>query len=389
MNNCASADDASGKATEVKETSSPPALTILVTNLDRGGSEVQAVRLAVGLVGRGWTVRMASLMEPRDFTDVLAAAGVPVRGLGVSGLSDFLPSVAGLRRELRDHRPDVLLAFTYHANVMGKIVGRWCGVPVVTSIRGERFGGRLRERVEALTSPLAAATTTNSETVARALVARGVIARDRIEVVRNALAGPQAQPDDRRRAALRRELTDGGFVWLSVGRFESDKDLPNLFDAFARLAQRQPSAHLALVGYGSLERDVGERAANHPHSDRIRVLGRRHDVPDLLAACDGYVLSSACEGMPNALLEAMSAGRPVAATLVGGVGELVENGATGASAPPRDPSALADAMETVMTMSDIDRNAMADRGRLRVTERHGPVAVFDRWESLLREVARV
>ena len=78
----------------------------------------------------------------------------------------------------------------------------------------------------------------------------------------------------------------------------------------------------------------------------------------------------------------------MAATLVGGVEELVENGVSGATAPPRDSAALAEAMVSVMELSPIDRDAMAERGRLLVEERHGADAVVDAWEALIREVGR-
>lgn len=364
-------------------------LTILVTNLDRGGAETQAVRLAVGLARRAWDVRMVSMLEPRDFTDELTAAGIPIVGLGVEGGMSIFAVVKRMFGELRRERPHVLLTFTYHANILGKVVGRLCGVPVVSSIRNEHFGGRVRDKIESLTSSLASLTTTNSSLVADALVARGVAKRGGLQVVPNALASRKDTLSEEHRSNLRSELGGEGFLWLSVGRFEAAKDMPNLLEAFATTAKEHPDAHLALVGYGSLADFIAERVAKHPNANRIRILGRRHDVASLLEAADAFVLSSAWEGQPNTLLEALAAGLPVATTLVGGVGELIVDGVGGMTAPPGDAGALAKAMNRVMTMTNEERNVMAGRGREQVLARHDPGVVLDLWESLLREVARV
>ncbi len=358
-------------------------LTILVTNLDRGGAETQAVRLAIGLRGRGWDVDVLSLLPPRDFVETLATEGIPVQGLDLKGFLSLPGTLDRLYRALRDRRPDALVTFTYHANVAGKLMGRSAGVPrIVTSIRSERFGGRFREFLETFTGPMAAVTTTNSERVADDLVRRGVVNQRRLAVIPNAVAEPVVL-GDAERAELRREMgAADGRLWLAVGRFETPKDYPNLLSAFARHAQSRPGDRLALIGYGSLEDEV--RSAAAPLGERVTILGRRDDAPRWLAACDAYALSSAWEGMPNALLEAMYAGRPVVATRVGGVSELVHDGVSGWTAQPRDPEALAAAMDRLADASPEARREVAVRGRARIAAQHGLDAVLDRWEAVLR-----
>ncbi len=365
-------------------------VTVLITNLDLGGAEVQAVRMAVGLAGRGWRVRMLSLMPPRAFTGELAAAGIPVVGLGLRGPATLLPGVLRLYRELRRHRPDVLVAFNFHANVLGKVVGRLAGVKaIVPSIGTEFFGNRRRERLEAATATLAPITTTNSELVGESLVRRGIVPRERLRVVLNATLVPQEPLDPQRRRALREELGDGdgSLVWLAVGRFETQKDYPNLFAAFAELAARRPEVRLALVGYGSLDAEVRELARTSPAADRIRVLGKRTDVMELLQASDAYVLSSVIEGMPNTVIEAMAAALPIVATNVGGMAELLGGGDCGLMVPSRDATALAEAMTRVADLDPAARRALGERARERMRRRHGVEAVLDRWEELCREAA--
>ncbi|MBK9303882.1 MAG: glycosyltransferase [bacterium] len=346
--------------------------------------------MAAGLAGRGWNVRMLSLLPPRAFAGDLAEAGIPVVDLGLRGMSTLLPATARLHRELRRHRPDVLVAFNYHANVLGKIVGRLAGVrAIVPSIGTEFFGGRLRERIEALTAPLAPITTTNSELVGESLVRRGVVPRERLRIVLNATIIPDGSLDPARRSVLRDEMGGGerDLIWLAVGRFEPQKDYPNLFAAFSEIAARRPEARLALVGYGSLDAAVREMAKTSPAAERIRVLGKRNDVMDLLQASDAYVLSSVIEGMPNTVIEAMATALPIVATNVGGMAELLGGGECGFMVRPSDPGALAGAMAEVMALDPASRRAMGERARVRMRYRHGVEVVLDRWAELCREAA--
>ncbi len=362
----------------------------MTTKLDLGGAEVQVVRIGAGLARRGWRVRVLSLLRHRAFDRELADAGIPVVDLGLDGLRS-LPATAGrLYRELRRNRPDALVSFNYHANMLCKVVGRLAGVKaVVPSIRNEYFGGRLRERVEAATAFLAPITTTNSELVGASLVRRGIVPRRKMRVVLNAAPVPEDRLDPRRRTELRGEMGCGSqdMLWLAVGRFEPQKDYPNLIAAFGELANRWPSAKLALVGHGSLSGDIGSLATASPAADRIRVVGRRTDVADLMQSCDAYVLSSVNEGMPNTVIEAMATALPIVATAVGGTGELMGDDECGFLVPAGDASALAAAMDRVMGLDPGERRAMGERARARLIRRHGVDAALDRWEELCREAA--
>jgi glycosyltransferase involved in cell wall biosynthesis len=96
--------------------------------------------------------------------------------------------------------------------------------------------------------------------------------------------------------------------------------------------------------------------------DHVRFLGFRSDVPDLIAACDLFALPSLNEGLPLALLEALAGGKPVVASAVGGVGEVIRHADTGLLVPAGDSRALADAIRTVLTDAALTRR-MGERGR--------------------------
>src|SRR5213075_2773383 len=117
-----------------------------------------------------------------------------------------------------------------------------------------------------------------------------------------------------------------------------------------------------------------------------QLLGRRADVPELLAASDALVLSSDFEGLPNVVLEAMASARPVIATAVGGTPELVAHGSTGVLVPPGDPRALATAIEELAALPADHRAEMGERGRHVVKQKYGLAPVMSQWGELVDEL---
>jgi glycosyltransferase involved in cell wall biosynthesis len=186
---------------------------------------------------------------------------------------------------------------------------------------------------------------------------------------------------------LRRSLGIASeFTWLSVGRFEVAKDYPTMLRAFARVRAQQPDAVLLLVGRGSLQAETEALARELGLASTVRFLGVRSDVPAVMAAADGYVMSSAWEGMPMVLLEAAAAGLPIVATRVGGNQEVVIDGETGFLTPPRDSEGLASAMTRLSGLSEAQRHSLGERGREHIRIHYGLDRVADRWEELYREV---
>lgn len=133
-------------------------------------------------------------------------------------------------------------------------------------------------------------------------------------------------------------------VAITVANLRREKDYPNLLHAARRALDARRQLRILAVGQGPLKAEVHALHDELRLGEGLRLLGYRDDVPALLAACDIFVLGSAHEGLPVAIMEAMAAGLPVVATDVGGVSQAVEDGVTGRLVPPSDPVALADAL---------------------------------------------
>ena len=173
--------------------------------------------------------------------------------------------------------------------------------------------------------------------------------------------------DRRRRWRQRHELEPEAIVLTHVGRFAPPKNHALLIEAFAQVRTHTP-LYLLLVGGGELEDAVRQQVVELGLQERVRFLGVRADVADILRASDVFVLSSRWEGNPMSVMEAMAAGLPVVSTAVGGVPELVQHSATGLLVPSEDTGALAEAM-TQLGRNTAQRAAMGDAARQTALER--------------------
>ena len=186
---------------------------------------------------------------------------------------------------------------------------------------------------------------------------------------------------------MRGELdVEGKFVWLAIGRFERAKDYPQMIRAFAGLVKRTNEEMVLLIcGRGSLEQEIRAEVSARGLDRQIRFLGVRTDIPAVMNAADGFVLSSYLEGLPMVLLQAASIGLPIVATNVGGNAEVVTDNVNGFVVPPGDPVALAGGMERILNLSSVDRAAMAQQGQSLAREKFEIERILDRWEALYVE----
>jgi len=182
-------------------------------------------------------------------------------------------------------------------------------------------------------------------------------------LIPNGVPTDEYAPDPHQRAQWRQAhgLEPHATVLVHVGRFAPPKNHALLVEAFAQVRADAP-LYLLLVGGGELEDAVREQVAALGLESRVRFLGVRADVADILRASDVFVLSSRVEGNPLSVMEAMAAGLPVVSTAVGGVPELVREGATGLLVPSEDAGALARALQALVD-DPVRRQAMGAAAR--------------------------
>lgn len=373
--------------------SAPLRVMLVINDMGFGGAEIQVADLARRLARRGHSVAVVVLARFLDFEAELNGAGVETHALGMSYGRPSLRGALRLMALTRRFRPDVVHAHLLGAAVMCRLA-RTCGahIPFLITTSHSPF-----ERSLARYAVLGASDFLNdlSTNVCQAgideFVARGAVRRDKVLLTPNGIDLTRFAPDPSRRASLRAAHGIGArFAWLAVGSFRTEqKDYGNLARAAARLREGGAADFEILVcGVGALEDQKKELVRSMGLGDRVRFLGLRRDVGDLMLAADGYVMSSAWEAFPIVLLEAAASGLPAVVTDVGGNSQIVEDTVTGYVVPPKDDAALAGAMGKMMSLSPRTRSEMGQRARERVASRFEIERIVDGWERIYRDGPR-
>jgi glycosyltransferase involved in cell wall biosynthesis len=357
-------------------------IAYVLTSLGMGGAERQVLALAARMAGRGHTVKLLVLRPPlsQEWPTTLDLFRLQMRRTPASFFAGLLRG----RRFLREFSPDLVHSHSFHANFVARLLQLLAPAPVVVStVHNVDEGGWLRRLAYRVTDPLSCCTVAVSRAVRDEFVRRGVVPESKCLVVSNGIDTAEFSPDLKRRQGMRATLGAGAsFVWLAAARIAPAKDYPNLLRAFAQVRAAQPGAQLWIAGSG----DPGDRkqygvfAVERGLVQQARWLGLRRDMPALLDAADGFVLASAWEGMPLAVGEAMAMAKPVVATDVGGVRELVSD--AGEVVAAGIPNALAAAMLDLMSCSDDEQRRRGDRGRARIETEFSMDRRADQWEGL-------
>jgi glycosyltransferase involved in cell wall biosynthesis len=294
-------------------------------------------------------------VPPRDSIDGMSVRHpryvlLPKIGHSVAGPL-YAASLAMVALELR-RRVDVILgSWAYPDGFAAVVLAELLGVPAVVKLHGSdinvvaRLPGPRRRLEWAL--PRAARVIAVSSPLAEQARALGV-APERIDVIRNGIDRSAFRPRDRARARASLGLEGDEPIVLYVGHVTREKGAYDLVRAVAQGGPRLRESHVVVLGDGSgfeecreLAQELGIRASF--------VGARPHDeVATWLGACDVLALPSWNEGMPNVVLEALASGRPVVASRVGGIPDVIDSDASGRLVPARDPASLARALERVL-----------------------------------------
>jgi len=172
------------------------------------------------------------------------------------------------------------------------------------------------------------------------------------------------------------------FVWLAVGRLVEAKDYATMIIAFGHVHDNHPEARLLIAGTGPLEQSIKASIRQAGLEKDVVLLGLRPDVPALMQAADGFVMSSAWEGLPMVLLEAAASGLPIISTDVGGSRDAVIDGVSGYIVRSGDGAALSRAMQKVMTMPVGQRVDLGEAGRAHAARSFDLQAIVETWQAL-------
>lgn len=356
---------------------------------------VNSIRVCGG--GEKWLVRQAScwkaqghepmiICQPGSGLERLAReAGVPTQA--VSMRNDVSPrAIMNLARALRKFRPAVVLCCNERAFRLAMPARRWAGNPPLMYRNGltATFKNRSLNRI---LFRHAARMIVISEPLREEMASYGWIPSDRLQVIRNGIDTDLYRTDEVARARVRKEVGSrpDAVVAAVLARVTEDKGQVETIDALASLAKECPQAELWIVGEGTLRPKLEEQARERGISDRVRFLGFRNDISAVLQAVDIVVQASHREGLGNTLLEAMASRKPIVASSVGGIVDVVVPGVTGELVPPYDPAAIAQALRPLLTNPAL-RTQYGEAGWKRVQEEFRLSRETADWCRLFEEI---
>lgn len=375
-----------------------PRVLAVIDTLGGGGTERSLAELLPHLAERGVDVSVTTLRAASEggLESSLRSAGWDIRRL------DQHRRVRSFRALLDEIRPDVVHSMLFEANMVTRIGTIGTRTRLLTSLVSTSYAparlatpgvhrsklrlvqtldlvsGRLRvDRFHAV-----------SETVKASAVRDLRIPAEKIVVVRRGRRDLRSRLDPGAGARLRHQLgipRDASVV-LAVGRHEVAKDHRTLLIAIEPLLARIPDLHLLLAGReGAASSGISDQVGRSEHPERIRVLGHRDDIAQLLDAADLLVLTSRYEGLPGVLIEAMAMGVPVVASDIPAVHEVVEPDETALLAQPGLPDRFTGTIARLLDDPTL-RSRLGARGRLVFEERFEIGVAADRMTALYRSL---
>lgn len=373
-------------------------VTLVITNLATGGAEAMLLKLLTNLDRARFQPTVISLVGMGEVGPRIAALGVPVHALGMR--RGGVPGPRALRRLarlLRQCQPDVVHTWMYHADLLGGLAARAVGCRrVIWGLRHSNLSKTENKRstlwvarVCALLSGAVPAQILSCSARAKAVHAEIGYRDDKIHVIPNGFELDRFQPDAAARASVRADLglpDEAPLVGL-VARYDPQKNHAGFVQAAAQVAARMPQAHFVLAGAGvdAANGALQSAIAAQGLQQRMHLLGRRDDVPRLMAAFDVLASSSSYgEAFPNVLGEAMACAVPCVVTDVGDSAEIV--GDTGRVVPPGDMDGLARELLAVLQLPVAERAALGGRARARVAAHYEIGHVTRLYEAFYEQV---
>jgi glycosyltransferase involved in cell wall biosynthesis len=372
----------------------------IITDLSTGGAELMLERLVVHQSGEGRVRhKVISLRTLGQVGPRLAAAGIEVEAMGMTGPAGLAAGFVRLVRRIRQLRPDVVQTWMYHSDLIGGLAARLAGhrrilwgvrvmdiMPAMGVSRSMIWARKICARLSRSVPRRILYVAESARKVHEALgydPARSVVVPNGYS-----LPAPEAAAESRRRVRDELGLAGDSILIGSAGRFSPQKGYAGFVAAAAETARIAPEARFLIFG-----RDVtweNEALAGWIRraglADRFHLLGERSNVHDWLSALDIFALFSIGEGFPNIVAEAMSVSVPCIVTDVGDSALLVAD--TGIVIRSGDLNGLTNGLERLIRAGQGERRRLGEAGRRRVETSYSLSAVAERYASLYEEMVR-
>lgn len=349
----------------------------IITSLNFGGAERMLFDLVRHLNKERYEVKVATVVNGGPLVEDFRAAGVEVKifqkksrlGLGV---------IRQIYKYLRKEKPRLVHTHLFGGDTWGRLAAIFARVPVIVSTEHNTNldEGWLKRRIKKFLSFFTKRVITVSKAVKEYSAAIDRIKRKKIVVIPNGIE------IDKFAAIPEKQFGSPSIIGV-VGRLEEQKGHEYLFEAL-NLLKTIPWT-LWVVGDGFLKANLERLAKDLSLRERIIFLGARRNIVEILSQIDIFVLSSLWEGLGLAVLEAAAAGKPIVASRVGGIPEIIEDGKTGVLVQAKNVKSLADGLERVL-LGEREAKEMGRKAREVVAEKFSVEKMVEGYERLYEEL---
>lgn len=361
----------------------------IITGLGMGGAEKQVIALSEEMSQRGHKVEIIALkkrpvrLTPRDNNIIIHDLELDF------SLISFLCSVRKLFDAINKISPDIIHSHMIHANILSRIYKAFhIKVPLICTAHNTVEGGVLGMLLYRLTQKYCDFFSNVSNEAVDMFYKKKASSIGRLHCIYNGIDTNRFSFDFGVRCRLRSEFSfkEDKKVLLSVGRFNEQKDYPNLIKAFKMLknTDKNDLYRLLIIGDGPLKSDIESLVESYQLSPYIQFLGLRDDVEKIMCAADCFVLASAWEGFGLVVAEAMACCLPVVATDSGGVSEVV--GKHWPLVAPSDSDALFIAIQEVLSYEQTQVYTQIVSARNYIENNFSMKLICDNWQSIYLSV---
>jgi glycosyltransferase involved in cell wall biosynthesis len=361
-----------------------------------GGPEKQILRAAKSLRLEGFDLTLLVLYRRNDAMPFFHPLVVEARKQEIPAEqmldSHQLPFqlIGRIAKKLKEEQFSLVHTHEYRGDIVGGMAARLAGVKAVAVVRGytdRTLALRLYKILDLLALRFFAKIITVSTSLRRQVMSAG-LPKERVVTIHNAIAPESLEvegyADDLRvREGLGIEPEEQ--VVSIVGRLSPEKGHIYLFQAIKKILAALPKTRLLVIGDGPLREKLEILSVSLGLGSAVSFLGFRQDVVALMKISDMMVLPSLREGLPNVILEALALAKPVVATQVGGIPEIIRDGETGLLVPPKDPERLAEALLHLLRNPEKGKE-FGERGKAIVTQEFNVETMVHKIAEVYREV---
>lgn len=273
---------------------------------------------------------------------------------------------------LRKEKFDILHSYLFHANIIGRICGKLAGIPIIISSIRVCEKRRSHLWLDRITNRMVNLEICVSKEVKNFTIEKAGISEHKLEVAENGITDiffDAVTSCKNKKEEIKGKLgLDNSLIVGTIARSSEQKGIEYLLHAVKRIIKQFPDITFIIAGEGLWMKKLGDLSIGLGISDKVKFLGFTDDIPEILSVMDIFVLPSLWEGMPNVVLEAMAAGKPVIATDTGGSKDIIDSNINGVLVEPGNSEALAEAILKLLGNPE-QRQRLGESARETVKER--------------------